>query len=205
MYVTRAAIAEARVFDSWQDYQDALKRAIAPLTEEQLGRRLLPGLRTPGEIAVHIVFGRAKWVHHALGEEAAELVPLIRWDDEGGTVAAVGANGGPPTAAEIVAGLELTWRYIAAALMRGAPGDVLAEEDARFGSRSGACSTTTCRTRENCRCCWVRPACRGWRFSAARALCWLRYRFWPRPIPAPCRSPRCAAAQRPPPARRRPR
>lgn len=130
MYVTRAAIAEARVFDSWQDYQDALKRAIAPLTEEQLGRRLLPGLRTPGEIAVHIVFGRAKWVHHALGEEAAELVPLIRWDDEGGTVAAVGANGGPPTAAEIVAGLELTWRYIAAALMRGAPGDVLAEEDA---------------------------------------------------------------------------
>ena len=78
--MTRAAIAEARAFESWQDYQDALKRAIAPLTEEQLQRRLLPGLRTPGEIAAHIVFGRAKWVHHALGE-AAELTPLsrLRW------------------------------------------------------------------------------------------------------------------------------
>lgn len=51
----RAAIAEARVFESWQDYQEALKRAIAPLTEEQLRRRLIPGLRTPGEIAEHIV------------------------------------------------------------------------------------------------------------------------------------------------------
>lgn len=75
----RAAVAEARVFESWQDYQEALKRAIAPLTEEQLGRRLLPGLRTPGEIATHIVFGRAKWVHHVLGERAAELLPLLVW------------------------------------------------------------------------------------------------------------------------------
>ncbi len=75
----RAAVAEARVFESWQDYQEALKRAIAPLTEEQLGRRLLPGLRTPGEIATHIVFGRAKWVHHVLGERAAELLPLLAW------------------------------------------------------------------------------------------------------------------------------
>ena len=126
----RAAVAEARVFDSWLDYQDALKRGIAPLSEEQLGRRLLPGLRTPGEVAAHIVFGRAKWVYHALGEEAADLVPLLRWDDEGGTVRATGADGRPLTAAEIVQGLELTWRYIAATLMRGGPGDVLPAEDA---------------------------------------------------------------------------
>ena len=79
----RAGIAEARAFDSWQDYQEAIKRAIAPLSEEQLQQRLLPGLRTPGEIATHIVFGRAKWVHHALGEDAAELAPLLTWDDAG--------------------------------------------------------------------------------------------------------------------------
>jgi hypothetical protein len=30
--MTRATIAEARVFENWQDYQDALKRAIAPQT-----------------------------------------------------------------------------------------------------------------------------------------------------------------------------
>ena len=122
-HMIRAASAEARVFESWQDYQDALKRAIAPLTEEQLQRRLLPGLRTPGEIATHIVFGRAKWVHHALGEAAVELVPLIRWDDEAGAVSQ------SHTAAEILEGLDLTWRYIVACLMRGSPGDDLTEED----------------------------------------------------------------------------
>ena len=69
--MTRAALAEARAFQSWQDYQEALKRAIAPLTEEHMQRRLMPGLRTPGEIAEHIVFGRALWLHRALGEGAS--------------------------------------------------------------------------------------------------------------------------------------
>src|SRR6185436_11024814 len=114
--MTRAAIAEARAFASWQDYQEALKRAIAPLTEEQMQRRLMPGLRTPGEIAGHIVFGRAKWLHHALGEEAAELTLLLRWED---------ADDLPHTAAEILHGLELTWRFITVCLMRGSPTDAI--------------------------------------------------------------------------------
>ncbi len=118
--MTRSAIAETRAFESWLDYQEALKRAIAPLTEEQLQRRLLPGLRTPGEIAEHIVFGRAKWVQHALGEEAAELTPLLRWDDP---------DDPPHTAAEIVQGLEQTWRFISAYLMRGSASDVLPERE----------------------------------------------------------------------------
>ena len=99
--MTRAALAEARAFESWQDYQAALKRAIAPPTEEHLQRRLLPGLRTPGEIAEHIVYGRALWLHRALGEGAAELTPLLRWED---------ADDPPHTATEILHGLELTWR-----------------------------------------------------------------------------------------------
>src|SRR6185295_12290919 len=118
--MTRAAIAEARTFASWQDYQEALKRAIAPLTEEQMQRRLLPGLRTPGEIAEHIAFGRAKWLHRALGEAAAELTPLLRWED---------ANDPPHTAAEILQGLELTWRFINVCLMRGSPTDTIPEEE----------------------------------------------------------------------------
>ena len=112
--MTRATIAEARVFESWQDYQDALKRAIAPLTEEQLQRRLLPGLRTPGEIAEHIVFGRALHLQRTRGEEEAELTPLLQWEN----------------AAEIVQGLEVTWRFIAGRLMRGSPTDALSEEEA---------------------------------------------------------------------------
>ena len=117
--MTRAALAEARAFESWHDYQAALKRAIAPLTEAQMQRRLLPGLRTPGEIAEHIVYGRALWLHRALGEEAAELTPLLRWED---------ADDPPHTAAEIVHGLELTWRCITGCLMRGSPTDAIPEE-----------------------------------------------------------------------------
>jgi hypothetical protein len=118
--MTRAAIAEARAFESWHDYQEALKRAIAPLSEEQLGRQLLPGLRTPGAIAEHIVFGRALHLHRTLGEGAAELTPLLRWD---------GTDDRPRTAAEIVQGLEVTWRFITTCLMRGAPTDTISEEE----------------------------------------------------------------------------
>ena len=118
--MTRAAIAERRVFESWQDYQEALKRAIAPLTEEQLQRRLIPGLRTPGEIAEHIVFGRALHLHRTLGEEAAELTSLLRWED---------ADDPPHTATEILHGLELTWRFITNCLMRASPTDTIPEEE----------------------------------------------------------------------------
>lgn len=117
--MTRATIAEARAFESWQDYQDALKRAVAPLTDEQLQRRLIPGLRTPGEIAEHIVFGRALHLQRTLGERAAELTPLLRWGE---------AGDGPRTAAEIVHGLELTWGFITDCLLSGSPTDALPEE-----------------------------------------------------------------------------
>ena len=116
----RAAIAEARAFESWQDYQEALKRAIAPLTEEQLQQRLIPGLRTSGEIAEHIVFGRALHLHRTLGEGVAELTPLLRWED---------ADDPPHTATEILHGLELTWRFITGCLMRGSPTDAISEEE----------------------------------------------------------------------------
>jgi hypothetical protein len=109
-----------RTFESWQDYQEALKRAIAPLTEEQLQRRLIPDLRTPGEIAEHIVFGRALHLHRILGEGATELTPLLRWED---------SDDPPHTAAEILHGLELTWQFITGGLMRGSPTDAIAEEE----------------------------------------------------------------------------
>ncbi|MBK9712756.1 MAG: hypothetical protein IPO81_15805 [Kouleothrix sp.] len=117
--MTRAAIAEARAFESWHDEQEALKRAIAPLTSAQLQRQLLPGLRTPGGIAEHIVFGRALHLSRTLGERAAELTPLLRWE----------ADDPPHTAVEIVQGLELTWQFITACLMRGSPTDAVPEEE----------------------------------------------------------------------------
>lgn len=112
----RAAIAEARAFESWSDYQEALKRAIAPLTPDQLRRRVLPGRRTPGEVAEHIVFGRALHLQRALGESAAALTPLLTWDD---------AADRPRTAAEIVEGLDLTWRFVVGCIMSGSPTDLV--------------------------------------------------------------------------------
>ncbi len=119
--MTRATIAEARAFASWQDYQAALKRAIAPLTADQLQRQLIPGLRTPGEIAEHIVFGRALHLSRTLGEGAAALTPLIQWGE---------SDHPSHTAAEIVQGLELTWRFISDSLLRGSSTDVLSETKA---------------------------------------------------------------------------
>jgi hypothetical protein len=121
--MTRATIAEARAFESWQDYQDALKRAIAPLTEEQLQQQRLPELRTPGQIAEHIVFGRALHLHRMLGEQAAELTPLHQWGNP---------DNPPQTAVAIVQGLDLTWQFIADCLMSGSPTDELAEEEAQI-------------------------------------------------------------------------
>lgn len=95
-------------------------RAVAPLTETQLRQRPLPGRRTLGEIAEHVVFGRALHLHRTLGEKAAELTPFLRWDT---------AADPSRSAAEIVRGLELTWRVIVDSIMRGAPTDDIAVED----------------------------------------------------------------------------
>jgi hypothetical protein len=111
---TRAAIAEARAFASWRDYQEALKRAVAPLTDEQLGHRPFPGRRTPGEVAEHIVFGRALHLSRALGADAAALAAYQGWDDPGHA---------PRIAVEIVQGLDDTWRVIDDQLMRGSPSE----------------------------------------------------------------------------------
>lgn len=119
--MTRATVVEARVFESWQAYQDALKRAIAPLTSEQMRHRPVPDLRSPGELAEHIVYGRALWLRHVLGEDVAELESLLRWDD---------ADDPPRSTVEVLHGLDLTWQLINAYLLRGLATDAISDEDA---------------------------------------------------------------------------
>jgi hypothetical protein len=116
----RAVIAESRVFASWSDYQEALIRAIAPLTPEQLQQRPLPTLRTPGEITAHIVYGRALHLTHSIGSAAAAVHPWLSWD---------GSTAGPQTATAIVDGLEATWKLLAETLQRGAPTDPVTDDD----------------------------------------------------------------------------
>ena len=116
----RATVAEARVIESWLDYNAALRRAIAPLPEAQMSHRLAPGLRSAGEIAEHIVFGRAKFLHAMLGEGAGEVESFLSWDDP---------DDPPRTASEVVAGLELTWHILSTFLMQGSADDAIPNEE----------------------------------------------------------------------------
>jgi hypothetical protein len=59
-------------------------------------------------------------LHRTLGEKAAELTPLLRWAD---------ADDPPHSTAEILHGLELTWRFITDCLMRGAPTDAIPNDE----------------------------------------------------------------------------
>ena len=102
-------------YKGWEDYQEHLIKAIAPLTLEQLALRAAPNLRSIGELAVHIVSTRAGWFHRAIGEGSDETSPLAQWQ----------AAGAPArSAAEIVAGLEATWRLIQSSLARWTPDDL---------------------------------------------------------------------------------
>ncbi|MCC7142337.1 MAG: DinB family protein [Candidatus Eisenbacteria bacterium] len=116
----RAARAEARVFQSWLDYQSALKRAIAPLSPDQLEFRPISGRRSAGEIAEHIVFGRALHTHRVLGDEATTVKPFLSWDRSGES---------PRSGADIVEGLEVTWGVIERALMRGDAMDEVSDSE----------------------------------------------------------------------------
>lgn len=116
----RARIAEARAFEAWRNFNEALKRTLAPLTEEQMGLRLGPELRSVGEIAEHIAFGRALWLQKIGAESAVELEGLLVWDDP---------DDPARTVAEVLAGLDESWARLGAYLMRGLADDEYAEGD----------------------------------------------------------------------------
>jgi uncharacterized damage-inducible protein DinB len=96
-------------YENWKRYQDHVKEAIAPLTVEQLALRAAPDLRSIGEIAAHIIGARIGWFTRFLGEGDEEMKSMPRWD----------APGQPARdAAELVHGLDLSWKLMADALAR---------------------------------------------------------------------------------------
>lgn len=98
-------------YKGWADYQDLLVKAVAPLSDEQLALRISPDLRSIGELALHIVGARIGWFHRAIGEGGAETEPLLAWR----------GDPAPRTAAELVHGLEASWRMIEDAVGRWSP------------------------------------------------------------------------------------
>jgi len=119
-------------YAAWKEYQDRMRAALAPLTSEQLSLRAAPGLRSIGEIALHIVGCRMFWFTEFLGEDGGEDVKAYaRWNE----VALNGPYGSAdelalalqapvPTGAELAQGLDHTWRLMADCLARWSPADL---------------------------------------------------------------------------------
>jgi uncharacterized damage-inducible protein DinB len=107
-------------YAGWGIYNQRLVAAIAPLTVEQLALRNTPHHWSIGMYATHIVANRAWWFHARMGEGSDDLTSLDLWALE---VCEADVDPFHP-AAELVAGLEKTWRMIEQTLARLTPADL---------------------------------------------------------------------------------
>ncbi|WIG58619.1 MAG: hypothetical protein OJF49_001365 [Ktedonobacterales bacterium] len=104
-------------YSNWQAYQEHIKAAAAPLTAEQLVLRAAPGLRSIGEIALHIVGCRMFWFTEFLGEDGGDAVKAYAgWNE-----AALAPGASIPPAAELAQALDHTWHMMAGCLARWSP------------------------------------------------------------------------------------
>jgi uncharacterized damage-inducible protein DinB len=95
-------------YKGWDIYQGQLIKAIEPLSIDQLSLRVAPHLRSIGENTAHIVGTRVGWLHYVLREGGEDLVSRT-WGDPDQPAS---------SAAELIGGLEMTWRVIQDALHR---------------------------------------------------------------------------------------
>jgi uncharacterized damage-inducible protein DinB len=101
-------------YKGWDVYQGHLVKAIEPLTAEQLELKISPHLRSIGQLARHIVRTRAGWLYRMMGEGGPDIAAIAAWEYEGEV---------PPTA-ELVRGLEVTFRAWQECLERWTPEDL---------------------------------------------------------------------------------
>ena len=104
------------VYDGWDGYQLAIVRSVAPRTIDELRWRAAPQLRSAGEIARHIAEGRVDWFSRTFGVEAT--VPAARvaeWRRKDAV---------EDDPAELVRGLEASWRMIEEGLARWTVADL---------------------------------------------------------------------------------
>ena len=99
-------------YRGWQHYQELLCTALAPLSAEQLAIRPAPPLRSLGEIVRHMIGARARWFGDLIGEGDPAFTAMATWDRRGMP---------DRSAAELVDGLETTWRVMHAAMARWTP------------------------------------------------------------------------------------
>jgi uncharacterized damage-inducible protein DinB len=102
-------------YQGWHDYQKLLIKALTPLSAEQLALRAAPGQRSIGGIVLHIIGARARWFHDLMEVGDKDFASLGRWDRSGAPAR---------DAAELVYGLETTWRVMQETLANWTPQDM---------------------------------------------------------------------------------
>jgi uncharacterized damage-inducible protein DinB len=100
------------IYESWRGYQEKLRDAVAPLTDEQLTLQPVPHMWPLGQLVQHIISVRAGWFSGTLQDEDAAMNEYMSW----------GQRDSPArTAAEMVRGLDETWAFIESRLQRWTP------------------------------------------------------------------------------------
>ena len=120
--VVESAVTEQRTtlqvfYDGWKEYMHMVGVTIVPLTGEQLALRAAPHERSVEEIVRHIVDARLEWFHSFMGEAGDDGGEIARYVDWG----AADEDAPQPSAAELVEGLEASWRFMAERLARWTP------------------------------------------------------------------------------------
>lgn len=105
----------ATFYALWGAYGDHIRAAIAPLTAEQVALRAASGQRTVGEIVAHVIECRAFWLGEFVDETGAELDALRKWYEPGELTT---------VPAQLVDGLDCSWRFVANLLARWSPADM---------------------------------------------------------------------------------
>ncbi|MBX2999867.1 MAG: DinB family protein [Caldilineaceae bacterium] len=102
------------IYENWHGYQEKLRDAIAPLTEDQLILQPAPHMWPLRQLVQHIISVRAGWFSGTLQDEDAAMTEYMEW----------GQRDSPTrTAAEMALGLDKTWAFIESRLQRWTPED----------------------------------------------------------------------------------
>lgn len=102
------------IYENWRVYNEKLRSAIAPLTNEQLQLQPAPHMWPVSQLVQHIISVRAGWFCGTLQENDDRMNQYMEW----------GQRESPArSAAEMVHALEETFAFIESCLLRWTPAD----------------------------------------------------------------------------------
>jgi uncharacterized damage-inducible protein DinB len=102
------------IYENWRGYQEKLRDAVAPLTDEQLLLQPAPHLWPLGQTVQHIIAVRAGWFSGTLQDPDTAMNEYMEWGQR---------ESSPRSAVELVRGLDETWEFVETRLLRWTPED----------------------------------------------------------------------------------